>query len=157
VGQHGKSIRVYKFRTMVENSRDVLAGELRKNPALRDEWIRTRKLVRDPRLTRAGRFLRRTSLDELPQIFNVLKGDMSLVGPRPIVQKEIARYGEIFPLYTQVKPGITGLWQISGRNDVSYVRRVELDQFYVYNWSVWLDLYILIRTIPTVISGKGAY
>ncbi len=157
IGRHGKPIQVLKFRTMVHNAHEVLAQALKENPGLRDEWAGAQKLTKDPRLTKVGKFLRRTSLDELPQIINVLKGEMSLVGPRPIVEKEIARYGDAFDLYTRVKPGITGLWQISGRNDLAYPRRVELDQYYVYNWSVWLDLYILIRTMPTVLSGKGAY
>ncbi len=157
VGQHGRPIRVLKFRTMVHNAPEVLANALKENPDLRAEWAGAQKLAKDPRLTRAGKWLRRTSLDELPQIINVLRGDMSMVGPRPIVEKEIARYGDAFDLYSRVKPGITGLWQVSGRNDLKYARRVQLDQFYVYNWSVWLDLYILIRTGPTVISGRGAY
>jgi len=104
-----------------------------------------------------GRFLRRTSLDELPQLWNVLKGDMSLVGPRPIVEAEVARYGANFDLYTKVQSGLTGLWQVSGRNDTSYEERVKLDTFYVRNWSVWLDLCILFRTIGTVLLRKGAY
>ena len=115
------------------------------------------KLTRDPRVTPFGRILRRTSLDELPQLWNVLKGEMSLVGPRPIVDAEIAKYGNSFHLYTKVKSGLTGLWQVSGRNDTSYDQRVYLDVFYVRNWSVWLDLYILFRTIETVLFRKGAY
>jgi lipopolysaccharide/colanic/teichoic acid biosynthesis glycosyltransferase len=104
-----------------------------------------------------GNFLRRASLDELPQVFNVIRGEMSFVGPRPIVEDEILRYGEAFSFYTRVKPGITGLWQISGRNDVDYAKRVELDRTYIYNWSVWLDIYIIIRTIPALLTGRGAY
>ncbi len=157
IGQYGKEIRVFKFRTMHSNAQEELEKVLKESPDLREEWERDQKLVRDPRLTRIGAFLRRTSLDELPQLFNVIKGDMSLVGPRPIVEEEVTRYGEAFRLYTRVKPGITGLWQIMGRNDVDYARRVALDQYYVYNWSVWLDIYIIIRTFPALVSGKGAY
>ncbi|MCL1939365.1 MAG: exopolysaccharide biosynthesis polyprenyl glycosylphosphotransferase [Desulfovibrionaceae bacterium] len=157
VGQGGKPIRVFKFRTMVADAQDVLDTILKENPALREEWAQDQKLSKDPRLTRVGAFLRYTSLDELPQVFNVIKGEMSLVGPRPIVENEIAKYGEAYALYTRVKPGITGLWQVSGRNDTTYEERVALDQHYVYNWSVWLDIYIIVRTIPALISGKGAY
>ena len=157
IGRDGRTIRIYKFRTMVANAEAVLAGVLARNPEMREEWTKDQKLTNDPRLTRAGVFLRRTSLDELPQIFNVLKGEMSLVGPRPIVRNEIARYGETYDLYTRVDPGITGLWQVSGRNDLDYAKRVDLDRYYVYNWSVWLDIYILIRTFPALLSRKGAY
>jgi len=157
IGQGGRPIRVFKFRTMVADAQAVLEKVLRENPDLRAEWVRDQKLSRDPRLTRVGEFLRKTSLDELPQVFNVIKGEMSLVGPRPIVENEIARYGDAFALYSRVKPGITGLWQVSGRNDVSYARRVTLDQHYVYNWSVWLDIYIIIRTIPALLTQRGAY
>jgi len=111
----------------------------------------------DERLTRVGRFLRRSSLDELPQLFNVLKGEMSLVGPRPIVEREVAKYGESYDLYMRVLPGLTGLWQVSGRSDLSYEERVRLDTYYVRNWSVWLDLVILLRTGLAVLSGRGAY
>jgi lipopolysaccharide/colanic/teichoic acid biosynthesis glycosyltransferase len=130
---------------------------LENNPALREEWERSHKLRNDPRITRAGRFLRSTSLDELPQLWNVIKGEMSLVGPRPIVEAEIAKYGRKYSLYTKVKSGLTGMWQISGRSDTSYDERVKLDSFYVRNWSVWLDLYILFRTIEIVFLRKGAY
>ena len=157
VGQRGKPIRVFKFRTMVTNAQEVLDKILAENPAMREEWEKDQKLTNDPRLTRVGAFLRHTSLDELPQVFNVIKGEMSLVGPRPIVEAEIARYGDGFALYAQVKPGITGLWQVSGRNDISYARRVALDRHYVYNWSVWLDIYIIIRTVPALLTGRGAY
>ncbi|MEM1309596.1 MAG: sugar transferase, partial [Cyanobacteria bacterium P01_H01_bin.153] len=122
-----------------------------------EEWERERKLKSDPRITRVGRFLRRTSLDELPQLWNVLRGDMSLVGPRPIVDDEIIYYADKFELYKRVHPGITGLWQVSGRNDVTYAERVNLDAYYVRNWSVWLDIYILLRTIWVVMIGDGAY
>lgn len=157
IGREGRTFFLYKFRTMVSNAREALETALEKDEALAREWRQTHKLVHDPRLTRVGRFLRRSSLDELPQIFNVLMGEMSIVGPRPIVEAEIARYSEAFDLYRRVRPGITGLWQVSGRNDLSYARRVALDRYYVYNWQVWLDIYIIIRTVPTVVSGKGAY
>jgi Undecaprenyl-phosphate galactose phosphotransferase WbaP len=157
VGQGGRPIRVVKFRTMVADAQDALDTVLKDNPALREEWARGQKLAKDPRLTRVGAFLRYASLDELPQVFNVIKGEMSFVGPRPIVESEIVKYGEAYVLYERVKPGITGLWQVSGRNDTSYEERVALDQHYVYNWSVWLDIYIIVRTIPALISGKGAY
>lgn len=157
IGCGGRPFFLYKFRTMVANAREVLDKALEEDEDLRNEWRRTQKLVHDPRLTRVGRFLRRTSLDELPQIFNVLRGEMSIVGPRPIVEAEIERYSDAFDLYERVRPGITGLWQVSGRNDLSYARRVELDRYYVYNWQVWLDIYIIVRTIPTIVSGRGAY
>ncbi|MDR1945564.1 MAG: undecaprenyl-phosphate galactose phosphotransferase WbaP [Desulfovibrio sp.] len=157
VGRDGKNFKVFKFRTMVADAPQVLQETLAGDEKLRREWETDQKLADDPRLTRAGRILRRTSLDELPQILNVIKGEMSLVGPRPIVANEIPRYGEAYALYKRVSPGITGLWQISGRNDLSYAERVELDQRYVYNWSVWLDIYIIVRTVPALVSGKGAY
>jgi lipopolysaccharide/colanic/teichoic acid biosynthesis glycosyltransferase len=121
------------------------------------EWRRDRKLRHDPRVTRLGRFLRRTSLDELPQLLNVFRGDMSLVGPRPIVTEEIEKYSEAYRLYTRVRPGLTGLWQVSGRNDTSYEERVALDTYYVRNWSPWLDVYLLARTVTAVLARAGAY
>lgn len=157
IGQDGKQFNAWKFRSMVRDADRILDRYLEMNPDLRAEWESMHKLRRDPRVTRSGRFLRKTSLDELPQLWNVLKGEMSLVGPRPIVQAEIAKYGQRFGLYTKVKSGLTGLWQISGRSDTSYEDRVNLDAFYVKNWSVWLDLYILFRTIETVIFRQGAY
>ncbi|MDQ6708677.1 MAG: undecaprenyl-phosphate galactose phosphotransferase WbaP [Acidobacteriota bacterium] len=157
VGQGGKEFTAWKFRSMKRDAEALLQQHLESDPALRAEWERDRKLKNDPRVTRAGRFLRRTSLDELPQLWNVLTGDMSLVGPRPIVEDEIPRYGSSFSLYSKVKGGVTGLWQVSGRNDTSYDERVEFDTFYVRNWSVWLDLCILFRTIGTVLLRKGAY
>jgi len=156
-GKDGKPFKAWKFRTMVENADVVLKEYLARHPELKEEWDRDQKLRDDPRVTRVGKFLRKTSLDELPQIFNVIKGEMSVVGPRPIVQNEIEKYGKYYSLYTKVKPGITGLWQVSGRNDVSYEERVALDAYYVRNWSVWLDLYILARTVPVAVFGKGAY
>ena len=153
----GATFTAWKFRTMVRNASEVLARHLERNPALRQEWDRSHKLRHDPRVTAAGRVLRRTSLDELPQIWNVLRGEMSVVGPRPIVADEIALYGEAYELYTRVRPGITGLWQVSGRNDLPYEKRVQLDTYYIRNWSPWLDLYILARTVAAVLMARGAY
>lgn len=157
IGQNGESFKAWKFRSMVKNADRTLESYLDAHPELRQSWERDHKLRNDPRITRVGRFLRQTSLDELPQLWNILRGEMSLVGPRPIVDEEIQRYGEKFGLYTKVTPGLTGLWQVSGRNNLTYEERVSLDAYYVRNWSVWLDLYILIRTVWVVISGEGAY
>lgn len=157
VGKDGKSFKCLKFRTMVINSQEVLEKLLANNPEIRKEWEREFKLKNDPRITRVGNFLRKTSLDELPQIFNVLLGQMSLVGPRPIIQKEVEKYGEYFEYFKMVLPGITGLWQVSGRNDIDYDERVQLDVWYVRNWSLWIDITILIRTVGVVLARKGAY
>jgi len=157
IGQHGQRFRAWKFRTMVVNADAVLNAHLLENPGLRTEWERDHKLRDDPRVTRVGRFLRIMSLDELPQLWNVLHGEMSLVGPRPIVDSEVPRYGDKFDLYTRVRGGLTGLWQVSGRSDTTYAERVNLDSWYVRNWSVWLDLCILFRTIAVVLFRKGAY
>ena len=157
IGYGGKRFYVYKFRTMSVNAAELLKQYMAENPEVRQEWEETQKLKNDPRITRVGQFLRKTSLDELPQIINVLKGEMSLVGPRPIVDEEIERYGEAYALYTRVRPGITGLWQVSGRNDLPYADRVWLDRHYVCNWSVWLDILIIARTVPEVLHCSGAY
>lgn len=157
IGRNGRPFKAWKFRSMVTNSQEMLEAHLRGNPEARDEWERSHKLKNDPRVTRIGKFLRKTSLDELPQIWNVFKGEMSFVGPRPIVESEVKHYGDRFPLYTAVKGGITGLWQVSGRSDTTYEERVTLDSFYSRNWSVWLDLTILCRTFSVVLFGKGAY
>jgi Undecaprenyl-phosphate galactose phosphotransferase WbaP len=148
--------QVLKFRTMIPDADQVLADYLAKNPELRREWEAKHKLKHDPRITRVGKFLRRTSLDELPQIWNVITGDLSLIGPRPIVEEEIKRYQKAFRLYEKVRPGITGLWQISGRNNTTYDERVDLDTYYVRNWSIWFDIYILAMTPAAVIKGNGA-
>jgi lipopolysaccharide/colanic/teichoic acid biosynthesis glycosyltransferase len=142
---------------MFQNADVVLEHYLDEHPELQDEWNRDHKLKYDPRVTRIGRFLRKTSLDELPQLWNVIRGDMSLVGPRPIVEAEIEKYGHYYGLYTMVKPGITGLWQVSGRNNTTYDERVQLDAYYVRNWSPWMDLFLLLRTIRIVLFAKGAY
>jgi Undecaprenyl-phosphate galactose phosphotransferase WbaP len=157
LGFQGKWFNAWKFRTMHPNGDAVLRDYLAAHPVARDEWERDQKLRSDPRVTRIGKFLRRSSLDELPQVWNVLKGEMSLVGPRPIVAKEVAKYGHVFGKYAAVKPGITGMWQVSGRNEVSYEERVKLDQYYVANWSPWLDLFILAKTIIVLIRRDGAY
>jgi lipopolysaccharide/colanic/teichoic acid biosynthesis glycosyltransferase len=139
------------------DAEQALADYLAKNLEAAEEWRRDHKLKNDPRVTRLGRILRKTSLDELPQLFNVVRGEMSLVGPRPIVDSEIQKYGASFALYRQVIPGLTGLWQVSGRNERSYDERVELDSYYVRNWSPWLDIYLLARTVKVVVTGYGAY
>jgi lipopolysaccharide/colanic/teichoic acid biosynthesis glycosyltransferase len=142
---------------MVGNADEVLQSYLAQHPEALTLWKETRKLKDDPRITRMGKFLRRTSLDELPQLWNVLRREMSLVGPRPIVEEEVNHYAEKFRLYTRVLPGITGLWQVSGRSNTTYEERVNLDAYYVRNWSVWLDLYILCKTLWVVLCGEGAY
>jgi exopolysaccharide production protein ExoY len=155
-GRRGRAFSCLKFRTMVPNAEQVLRDLLQTNSALRMEWLRDHKLRNDPRVTTVGRFLRRTSLDELPQLWNVLKGDMSLVGPRPVVREEWARYGRHLDTYLSTKPGVTGLWQVMGRSDASYRRRVALDSFYVRNRSMLMDVFILLRTVTVVIRGRGA-
>lgn len=157
VGQNEKYFNCYKFRTMKANSREVLQDLLEIDPSLRVEWEGSFKLKDDPRVTRVGRFLRETSLDELPQIFNVIKGDMSLVGPRPIIQEEIAKFDEYIKEYFMVMPGMTGLWAVSGRSDIDYDERVQMETWYVRNWSLWMDISLLFRTIPVVLGKKGAY
>jgi len=157
IGCGGKEFKCYKFRTMLVNAQEILDDLLNRDPALRKEWEQDFKLKNDPRVTRVGKFLRKTSLDELPQIFNVLKGEMSLVGPRPIVRKEVARFGRVADYYIMVRPGITGLWQVSGRSDIDYGERVSLESWYVRNWSLWLDISLLVRTIGVVLAKRGAY
>lgn len=157
VGKHGKPFQCYKFRTMVPNAEAILKDLLASDPVARAEWARDFKLKNDPRVTAIGAFLRKTSLDELPQLWNVLKGEMSLVGPRPVVQAELERYGDQLDYYLETRPGITGLWQISGRNDIDYCDRVNLDAWYVKNWSLWYDFVILAKTVRVVLRGKGAY
>jgi Undecaprenyl-phosphate galactose phosphotransferase WbaP len=157
VGRGGQVFCCLKFRTMVANADQVLRDLLESNPELRAEWMRDHKLRNDPRVTRLGRFLRRTSLDELPQLLNVLRGEMSLVGPRPVVREELLRYGRSVDMYLAAKPGITGLWQVTGRNNTDYRRRVVLDTYYVRNQNLMLDLYILVKTTGVVVRGSGAY
>ena len=156
-GYGGRTFTCWKFRTMVCNGEEVLEEHFGKHPETRQEWEQHLKLRDDPRVTRLGRFLRKTSIDELPQLWNVLRGEMSLVGPRPIVDDEIPMYGDVYRLYAAVRPGITGLWQVSGRNNTTYPERVQFDSHYVRNWSLWLDLVILGRTVGTVVRADGAY
>jgi Undecaprenyl-phosphate galactose phosphotransferase WbaP len=157
VGRGQRKFRIWKIRTMKSNADELLRNVLAKDGKMREEWIRDRKLRNDPRITRIGKLLRKTSLDELPQLWNVLRGEMSLVGPRPIVEEEVPAYGQNFSLYCRVAPGLTGLWQVSGRSSVSRRDRVRLDSYYVRNWSPWLDLHILARTATVVLTGQGAY
>jgi Undecaprenyl-phosphate galactose phosphotransferase WbaP len=157
LGYEGRTFHIWKFRTMVKNSSEVLKMYLETNPDLRLEWECDQKLREDPRITHIGKFLRKSSLDELPQLWNVLRGDMSLVGPRPIVDNEISKYDEAYFLYQKVTPGLTGLWQVSGRNKTSYEERVAFDTYYVRNWSVWMDFYLLAKTVGVVLTGDGAY
>jgi len=157
VGRNGNVFFCLKFRTMVENGDEVLAAHFAKNPRSREEWLATRKLQNDPRVTRVGLVLRKLSLDELPQIFNILLGNMSFVGPRPVVKDELELYGPAADCYLRSRPGLTGLWQVSGRNDVSYGRRIAFDQHYVENWSFIADLKIIAMTIPAVFSSRGSY
>ncbi|HHL1456911.1 TPA: undecaprenyl-phosphate galactose phosphotransferase WbaP [Klebsiella pneumoniae] len=157
IGKNGKPFKCLKFRSMVTNSNEVLKELLLSNEEAKEEWDATFKLKNDPRITKIGHFLRRTSLDELPQLFNVLKGEMSLVGPRPIITDELARYNEEVEYYLLSKPGMTGLWQVSGRSDVDYETRVYLDAWYVKNWSMWNDIAILFKTIGVVLKKDGAY
>ena len=157
IGKNGKEFNCYKFRSMCVDAKEKLEQLLANDPEARAEWEKDFKLKNDPRITKSGAFLRKTSLDELPQIFNVLKGEMSLVGPRPIIRDEMQRYGEYIEDYLMVKPGITGMWQVSGRSDIDYAERVLLDSWYTRNWSVWLDLMLLFKTFKVVLLRKGAY
>jgi lipopolysaccharide/colanic/teichoic acid biosynthesis glycosyltransferase len=153
MGLNGKQFYALKFRTMVCNGDEIL----NQYPELRKELARTHKLKNDPRITKAGAFLRKFSLDELPQLFNVMKREMSLVGPRMISPEEVAMYKQFDMNLLTVMPGITGLWQVSGRSDISYDERVRLDMYYIRNWSIWLDLQLLFQTLPAVIKSRGAY
>jgi len=157
IGKGGRKFKALKFRTMILNADQKLQQYLEESPELKAEWLATHKLKRDPRVTRVGAILRKLSLDELPQFWNILVGEMSLIGPRPIVDAEIERYGKCFELYIQARPGLTGLWQVSGRSDTSYKRRVELDEYYLLNRSIKLDLLILVKTVFVVLGRKGAY
>lgn len=156
-GKNGRTFRAWKFRSMVPDADHVLENCLAQDPAMRVQWDKDHKLKNDPRVTGVGRLMRKTSLDELPQLFNVLRGEMSLVGPRPIVDQEIGKYAQRYVCYQSVPPGITGLWQINGRNNTTYEERTAFDEVYACNWSVWFDLYILICTVKTVLRCEGAY
>ena len=156
LGRGGRGFRFYKFRSMHVDADEMLERHLAADPAARLQWSRYQKLDQDPRITPLGRFLRRTSLDEVPQLFNVLKGDMSLVGPRPCMERQRSLYGEHWQGYCEMRPGLTGLWQVSGRNKLTYAQRVELDMRYAAEWSLWLDIKILARTVWVVLSHHGA-
>lgn len=156
LGTNGQRFRFYKFRSMVRNSDEVLVEHLSRNDMARTEWDTFQKLEKDPRITPIGQIIRKLSMDELPQFWNVLKGDMSLVGPRPCMERQKSLYGKNWGHYCAMRPGITGLWQVSGRNRLSYARRVELDAEYVSNWSLWLDIKILMKTMVTVVTGDGS-
>lgn len=157
IGKGNRTFRLFKFRTMVKDADTVLEEYLSAHPDLRAEWNETHKLKSDPRVTRVGRWLRRMSLDELPQLLSVLGGEMSMVGPRPIVAEEIRKYGGLFALYVQAKPGLTGLWQASGRRDNSYQTRLALDRRYLQERTLGMDLLVLLKTIRVVLLGHGAY
>ena len=157
IGLGGRRFNVWKLRTMVVKGENLLREYLRTHPEERQEWVAAQKLKSDPRVTGIGRILRKTSIDELPQLWNVLAGEMSVVGPRPIQEDQIAMYGPSFSLYKQVRPGITGLWQVSGRNHLPFSERVNLDKYVIQNWSVWLDIYVLALTARVVITAEGAY
>jgi exopolysaccharide production protein ExoY len=157
IGRGGRIFSCLKFRTMVPDGERVLAAYLATNPEANAEWIATRKLKNDPRVTRVGQVLRKLSLDELPQILNILQGDMSLVGPRPVVRDELEIYGSAAVYYLKSRPGLTGLWQVSGRNDVSYDTRVAFDRHYVENWSLSEDIRIIFKTVPAVWMSRGSY
>ncbi len=157
VGRDGKGFDCLKFRSMVPDADRVLRELLEQHPEFRAEWVRDHKLRGDPRVTAVGRFLRRTSLDEIPQLWNVLRGEMSLVGPRPVVREELLRYGRCASIYLAARPGVTGLWQVNGRNNTDYRRRVVLDVYYVRRQNLFLDFYILLKTTYVVLGGSGAY
>ena len=156
VGRGGRRFRAWKFRSMVVNAEQALDAYLEQHPEMKEEWVDYQKLKRDPRVTAVGKFLRKSSLDELPQLWNVLNGDMSLVGPRPILFSQIQDY-KPFHLYVRLRPGITGLWQISGRNFTTFQQRAEYDTIYARNWSLWFDLHILMRTLKVVLRCEGSY
>lgn len=157
IGKNGKTITVWKFRSMVVNSQEILEKILSEDPERRAEWEKDRKFKNDPRITKIGKFLRNTSLDELPQFWNILKGDMSFIGPRPVTKPELEKYGNKVDFILSVKPGLSGMWQISGRSDTGYEERITLDAYYIQNWSIWLDIWIIIKTVWVVLRGKGAY
>jgi Undecaprenyl-phosphate galactose phosphotransferase WbaP len=157
LGKYGKVIKLLKFRTMYINGDQIFEDRLRNDPVLREEWEKYQKLKSDPRVTWVGKILRKFSLDEIPQVWNIFKGEMSLVGPRPIMISQQEMYGPAFQDYSQIKPGITGLWQVSGRNHTTFAKRAELDMEYIQRWSLWLDIYIIFKTIREVLTRDGAY
>jgi len=157
IGRNGKLFKAYKFRSMVIDADKKLKELLATNSKAKEEWEKNQKLKNDPRITGIGKFLRKTSLDEIPQFINILRGEMSLIGPRPIVEEEIKKYGEDFKRIFSVKPGLTGLWQVSGRSDTDYTDRVSFDTYYLQSWSVWLDIWIIWKTFGVIVKGRGAY
>jgi len=157
IGRKGRTFKCYKFRTMHRDAEEKLKEILDKDDTVRNEWESTWKLRDDPRITRVGRFLRKTSLDELPQIFNILRGEMSLVGPRPYLPREKATIEESIEMICSARPGITGLWQVSGRSNTGYPYRIKLDSWYIMNWSMWLDIAIIFKTVRVVVKMEGAY
>lgn len=157
VGRDGRTFTVYKFRTMPVDAQERLENLLATDPAANAEWAEFQKLRKDPRVTVIGNFLRKSSLDELPQLINIIRGEMSVIGPRPVTSAEIHRYGADYPYYTAVRPGVLGLWQVKGRNKLTYAQRVAYDVQYVKTWSIWADIQILLWAIPAVLLGRGAY
>lgn len=157
IGKNHKHIKCWKFRSMYKDADEKLESILKENPEMRRQWEKDRKIENDPRVTPFGKFIRKTSLDELPQLINIFLGQMSFVGPRPVTESELARYGDNADYILSVTPGLSGMWQTSGRSDTAYEDRVVLDTYYIQNWSIWLDLWILIKTVWVVLGGKGAY
>ena len=157
VGKNGKEFKCWKFRSMCIDADKKLEEILANNPQMREEWEKERKFTNDPRVTKFGKFLRKTSLDELPQLINILVGQMSFVGPRPVTEPELVKYGEYRDYVLSVSPGLSGMWQTSGRSDTEYEERISLDSYYIQNWSIWLDIWILIKTVYVVLKGRGAY
>jgi exopolysaccharide biosynthesis polyprenyl glycosylphosphotransferase len=156
IGQDGREINVWKFRSMRVDADQVLESILAEDPVMRAEWEACRKLTNDPRITAIGKFLRKSSLDELPQLLNILAGEMSFIGPRPVTESERTKYGENFDYIFSVKPGLGGMWQVSGRSDTDYRERVALDSYYIQNWSLWMDIWLIFKTVAVVFTGKGA-
>lgn len=157
IGKNGREFKCWKFRSMVIDADKQLEKILAENPEMRAEWEKDRKFTNDPRITKVGKILRKTSIDEIPQFFNILTGEMSFIGPRPVTKPELKRYGNKSDFILSVQPGLSGMWQISGRSDTGYEERIILDSYYIQNWSIWLDLWIIIKTVYVVIKGKGAY
>ena len=157
VGRNGKEFNFYKFRSMVKNADMILEEYLNTHEDEKKEWQKNFKLKNDPRVTKIGKIIRKTSIDELPQLWNVLIGDMSLVGPRPLLPNEVERYSSYIEDYKLVLPGLTGVWQVSGRSDTTFEERVIMDSWYIHNWSVWIDIVYLLKTVLVVVKSKGAY
>jgi lipopolysaccharide/colanic/teichoic acid biosynthesis glycosyltransferase len=157
LGYGGRTFHMRKFRTMMQDSASVLDHHLAGNFELQKEWAEYQKLRVDPRVTRVGRVLRKTSLDELPQLWNIIKGEMSMVGPRPYLSAQLASYEAAYSVYVKTLPGLTGLWQVSGRNRTTLAERIAYDIYYIRNWSLWMDLYLMAKTVGTVFTGDGAY